>query len=739
MADDRHDLEIHVAPPFITCATCAGFVIIGFPVVEGTLAIGVGHDYIDSGSGGDQTLKRALPQKHCSNPARSPDLGVVPSRAPRLQRLRRAACQPPEGLDVFKRQEDSGLRLTLSWNQQPGAAGYKVYRSSRLDGPYTEVGGISAASWRDYPFFLDDSANPGEKYYYRVSSIDGNLAEGEQSGPVTAKMGKGRKASAGQKSIVVSLADQRAYFLEGGVVVNILRVSTGTSGTPTGNYSITSHAGTVSGCAYWMNWRPNYGMHAWPSYLGSFEENLGVNPCSHGCVRLHPLEAYWPYTWAPDGTPFTVIGGSAGRLPLQGMSSSNGVTAPSKTWYFAEGYCDPEFMEFLLLFNPGAKPTNVVTTYRPEGRAPITETYFLQGGSKQTISVNNVSGMPFSVGHGIEIESVEPIVAQQSEYFNWANRRGGTTTMGAPAPSRSWFFAEGYNGGLFSSFLLLFNPQPTETRCHVTYFVEGGAPYFHDFTMAPDSRSTTLVNALPGLNGQAFSIKVETSKPIVAQRNIYFDWSGFAYGINGGDSVMGVTAPAKTWYLAEGCTGHFFTEYILVMNPTDKLANVNVEFATAVGPRGYACQVAPYSRGTIAVNSIPGLESAETGAILNSDTDIVVERAMYLARDSRRGGDVTAGTTQQSNDWYFAEGNTSGTFDEYILVMNPGNETATVNYLFHLENGTDIACNYVVGPKSRITLHVDDFPGLDWTGSAVEIHADKPVVAEQAQYFCIPR
>ncbi|MHB8896766.1 MAG: L,D-transpeptidase [Candidatus Geothermincolia bacterium] len=647
--------------------------------------------------------------------------------------------QPPAGLDVFKRQEDRGLRITLSWNQQPGAAGYKVYRSEKLSGPFQEIGGASAASWRDYPFFLDDTASPGAKYYYRVSSVDGNWAEGEQSGPVTAKMGKGRRASAGPKSIVVSLADQRAYFLEGGIVVNILRVSTGTSGTPTGNYSITSHSGTVSGCAYWMDWRPNYGMHAWPSYLSAFEENLGVNPCSHGCVRLHPLEAYWPYQWAPDGTPFTVIAGSAGRLPLQGTSCSNGVTRASKTWYFAEGFCDTEFMEFILLFNPGARPTVAVTTYHPEGRAPITEAYQLPGGSRVTIAVNNVSGMPFGVGHGIDIKSEEPIVVQQSEYFNWANRRGGTTTMGAMSPSRTWYFAEGYNGAQFSSFLLLYNPQATEAVCHVTYFVQGGQPYFHDFTMPPQSRSTTLVNALPGLNGQAFSVKVESSKPVVAQRNIYFDWSGFAYGINGGDSVMGVPAASKTWYLAEGCTGHFFDEYVLVMNPTDKLATVNVEFATSVGPRPYQCQVAPYSRGTIAVDSIPGMESIDTGAIITSDTDVVIERAMYLARDSRRGGDVTMGSTESSKDWFFAEGNTAGTFDEYILVMNPGNETATVNYVFHLENGTDVGCNYVVGPKSRITLHVDDFPGLDWTGSAVEIHCDKPVVAEQAHYFCIPR
>ncbi len=646
---------------------------------------------------------------------------------------------PPTGLEVFRREGDLGLRVTLSWNQQPGVAGYRVHRSASASGPYEPIGGASAASWGDYPFFLDDSAEPGSRYYYRVSSVDGNWTEGEQSACALARTGKGRRASAGPKSIVVSLADQRAYFLESGTVVNILRVSTGASGTPTGNYRILAHRGTVSGCAYWMDWKPNYGMHAWPSYLGAYEENLGVHPRSHGCVRLHPLEAYWPYLWAPDGTPFTVTGGSAGRLPLQGTSCTTGASAPSKTWYLAEGFVGADFMEFVHFFNPRAEPASAVTTYRPEGREPISETYYLPPGSKQTILVNNVTGMPFGVGHGIDVVSTEPIVVQQSEYFNWANRRGGTTTMASSAPAKTWYFAEGYTGGLFSTFLLLFNPGDSPTPCHVTYLVEGGPPCFHDFTMAPGSRSTTLVNALPGMNQQAFSIKVESGKPVIAQRNIYFDWTGFAYGINGGDSVVGVTNPSNTWYLAEGSTANYFTEYVLLMNPTDKLANINVEFATAQGPLAYGCRVAPYSRGTIHVNAIPGLESADTGAIITSDVGIVVERAMYLGRDSRRGGDVTAGITTPSIDWYFADGNTGGTFDEYILVMNPGPEPTVANFLFHLDNGTDIAANYPVGPKSRITLHVDDFPGLDWTGSAVEVHADKPVVAEQANYFCIPR
>lgn len=644
---------------------------------------------------------------------------------------------PPEGLEVFARQQDLGLRVTLSWNHRPGCSAYRVYRADSENGRYMPVGGLSAESMEAFPFFLDDSAAGGRVYYYRVSAVDGDWNEGPQGSPVRAVTARARRAAAGPKSMLVSLADQRAYFFESGVIVNILRVSTGAGGTPTGNYRILAHRGTVSGCNYWMDWRPNYGMHAWPSYLGGYEENLGVTPRSHGCIRLHPLEASWPYYWAPDGTPLTIIPGAHGGLPLKGSSCSSGATAPSKDWYFAEGYIDSEFIEYLLFFNPGHEEVRAKTVYHPEGRPELTETYTLPPGSRQTISVNGVSGLPPSIGHSVEIHADGPVVVQQSEYFNMANRRGGSCSTGVTGPSRSWYFSEGYTGAFFSTYLLLFNTGGAPATCHVTYYVAGGSPYFHDFTMPPGTRGTTLVNALPGLDGKEISIRVDSSEPLVAQRAVYFDWTGNPHYVNGGDVSSGVTAPGKTWYLAEGCTANYFDEYILMLNPGGETANVTFEFCTSEGPFLHAVTLPAYSRNTLTVDSI--LPAADTGAIVTSDREIVVERAMYCSRDSRRGGDSAAAVPSPSREWYFAEGFTGGTFDEYLLVMNPNPEPSTVNLIFHLENGGDVEAQYVVGPKSRFTLHVDEIAGLEWTSSAVELHADRPVVTEQAHYFCMPR
>jgi lipoprotein-anchoring transpeptidase ErfK/SrfK len=645
---------------------------------------------------------------------------------------------PPTGIEVFNRQEDLGLRVTLTWNTRPECFAYQVYRATDVNGPYACVGGVSGSTMNDFPFFLDDTIKPGQTYYYRVTALDSQWHEGAQSVVITAKPPAVRRIAGVGKSIVCSIADQRVYFLENDVVVNILRCSTGAGGTPTGSYHIMDHRGTVSGCNYWMDWLPNYGMHAWPSYLGEYEENLGVTPRSHGCIRLHPLEASWAYNWTPDGTPLTVTGASCGRLPIQGMSIINGATAPSKTWYFAEGYTGGQFEEYLSLFNPGASQVDAKTTYYPEGNAPVTETYTVPAHSRSTISVNVVSGLP-PVGHSTIIEATGDIVAQRAEYFDYQGKRGGDCTLGASEPSKTWFFAEGYAAAGFATYLLLFNPNDATIGLDATYTPEGGASMPVHYFMAPHSRGTILVNAVPGCNGKSVAFRVDSELPIVAERATYFTMGLPVNGVNGGDCVMGATAPSKTWYLAEGCTAGFFDEYLLVFNPNPETATVNCVFYPDTGPYGYSFQVPPGARGTISVDSIPGLASANTPVKVESDRDIVIEQSMYCTRDSRRGGDAALGLANPSKDWYFSEGYTGGSFDEYLLLFNPSDEAMQVNLVFHPEGGQDVGWAVGLPPRTRITLHVDDVPGVQWVGSAVELHSEKPFVVQESEYYCKPR
>ena len=236
----------------------------------------------------------------------------------------------PAGLRQLHRPEDAGKRIGLTWEADAGVIGYQVYRSGDPGGAYELVGGKSSDSMLDYPVFLDDTAKAGVAYYYRVTSLDDSWTEGPPCEPVGALLKPAFTAAAGAKSILISITDQKVFYYEGSQLVNILRCSTGArpGSTPTGNFRVLNHLRYNAGCDYWLSFTAGHGMHGWPRATPRYEEGLGA-PASHGCVRLHPLEAYWPYAWAPDGTPIHITYASHARRVVNGCAGTIGSTGLS--------------------------------------------------------------------------------------------------------------------------------------------------------------------------------------------------------------------------------------------------------------------------------------------------------------------------------------------------------------------------------------------------------------------------
>jgi mannan endo-1,4-beta-mannosidase len=57
----------------------------------------------------------------------------------------------------------------ISWQGSAGASSYDVFRALAANGPWELVGpGVIDADWQYAPLFHDDSAQPGESYFYRV-------------------------------------------------------------------------------------------------------------------------------------------------------------------------------------------------------------------------------------------------------------------------------------------------------------------------------------------------------------------------------------------------------------------------------------------------------------------------------------------------------------------------------------------------------------------------------------------
>ncbi len=307
-------------------------------------------------------------------------------------------------------------------------------------------------------------------------------------------------------------------------------------------------------------------------------------------------------------------------------------------------------------------------------------------------------------------------------------------------PRGTWSrsFAEGATGPFFDIRFALFNTHPTATaRVLMRFMTSEGNTVSHFVLLLPLQRATVDPETLPGLEATAFSTVLEADAVVVVDRTM--SWDATHYGSH---AETGVAAPAHAWFLAEGATHSGFVLFYLLQNPSATAANVTVTYLLPSGPplvRSYA--VAGRSRYTIWVNrEDPVLAATDVSAAISSDVPIVVERAMYLdvGRQSFTAGHASAGVTAPATRWMLAEGATGPYFDFFVLIANPGTQTADIEARFLLPDGTTVAQRRTVAPRSRDTLWVDLLdPRLADTAVSTTITSlnDVPIVVERAMWW----
>ncbi|MBU1672700.1 MAG: hypothetical protein KKF41_11280 [Actinobacteria bacterium] len=221
----------------------------------------------------------------------------------------------------------------------------------------------------------------------------------------------------------------------------------------------------------------------------------------------------------------------------------------------------------------------------------------------------------------------------------------------------------------FDTWFLLLNPGEEEAHATLRYMTEGGSTAVERrVDVGPGVRASVFADE--SVEGVSFSTTVVSDEPLVVERAEYFEYRG---GTTGGHAKPGVIEASGEWYFAEGCTADGFSTWLLVENPADGTATIDVTFMREGG--GEIVErygIAPMSRFTLDLGSVPGLGRANVSMHLTSDRPVIAERAMYFAYAGRiEGGDVVTGATAPSFDWRFAEGYSGGGFDTWVLLMNP--------------------------------------------------------------------
>lgn len=337
----------------------------------------------------------------------------------------------------------------------------------------------------------------------------------------------------------------------------------------------------------------------------SWEQTFGLNPADPTDAGADPNG---------DGTT-TIEAYRGGVHPTATIAARR---------YLAEG-ASGSFETGLSLFNPSATPAAVVVALMGADGERWQTAIGLPPFGRTDLRLDQLAAFDASA-YSIVVDADHPVVVE---------RRMGLSgrvhaSAAAPAASTTWYFAEGATLNGLQTFYLLQNPNDAPVDVTLEYLFQPQGREFHTVTLAPRSRTTIWANqAGPAFAAAQFALVVHAAAPIVAERSMYRSL-GASLGSSATNAV-GVTAPATSWWFAEGAVGGFFDMFVLIANPGTAPAIVTTEFRPEGAPAFSRMFTVPAgARYTIWVDQegVPPPVTAVSVA-LTSDAPIVAERVMW--------------------------------------------------------------------------------------------------------------
>jgi autotransporter-associated beta strand protein len=141
------------------------------------------------------------------------------------------------------------------------------------------------------------------------------------------------------------------------------------------------------------------------------------------------------------------------------------------------------------------------------------------------------------------------------------------------------------------------------------------------------------------------------------------------------------------------------------------------------------------------VNVAPGQAIGGNFAGLSEGATLTVDRQPFTI--TYQGGPahnsivLTATSDAPPLIYYLSEGATGGFFDEDVLLANPNDTAAPVTLTFSKEDGTQVVATRTVPAQARLTVHVDQIPGLEATAASAQVQSDArlPLVVERSMFW----
>ena len=189
--------------------------------------------------------------------------------------------------------------------------------------------------------------------------------------------------------------------------------------------------------------------------------------------------------------------------------------------------------------------------------------------------------------------------------------------------------------------------------------------------------------------------------------------------------MVGAAAAAGEWFFAEGTTRAGFEEWLCLQNPNPAAIDVTATFMFGPGQgpnQAKTYRLDPASRTTLKVNDEVG-EGKDVSVRITSASDFIAERPMYFSYGPGwTGGHDVVAAAAPSTTWYFAEGCTGYSIQEYLCLQNPHAEAVSADITFMMTKGEVFTRTLSLPPASRTTLDINRFIGFNGSSDMVAVH-----------------
>ena len=324
---------------------------------------------------------------------------------------------------------------------------------------------------------------------------------------------------------------------------------------------------------------------------------------------------------------------------------------------------------------------------------------------------------------------------------------GRATAPCSTTASPSWSLPWGVTTRGNRELVVFMNPFPDDATVDITFATDEGVrdtARFQGFIVPGRSVVGAYIDEDVTRKGQVSAqIQVRGGR-LVVDRIQTFDGTDGRRGLTLG---LGVPAPAEAWIFPSGETGEGLFEQVVVFNPSDDVAEVEVEVrlddpGEAGPPEPFELTVAPGRYSTIDVHAedrvVAGVGHSIIVRSLNG-VPITAERVNAASPPAANQGIAsTTGSPFIAPTWYFPSGgpSTEEGRDQVLVLFNPSLEDEVTFDVTGFSGGQTIAVQDLqdrpIAPGARVVIRLGDH--IDRAELPLVVRASGPIVAERGLY-----